>query len=341
MKGPFFALLLIVPAAMVASAATSCTYLVSGSSMLLQDDCITDAPIIIPNGMTHAGAGHKITAVDPPNDHFRGAVIQNGGASANVVDTVIETAGLADFCQGRADSLAGILFDGASGSIRRNTILSVNKNSRTGVLSSCQEGNAIEVINFGSAPGRPLVTIDGNRILNYQKTGIVVNGDVDGIVSANTVTGDGPQGFIGQNGIQIGSGAFARVTGNTVVGNSYTGSGTASGGIIVASGPLHKSRYSLGIEISSNYLSGNDVGVWLMQETEQGDAPALPTQIKVTDNVIANEALTNGAQYQAAITAHGNGDTITGNRISGAGYDPVTLPGSTFGIDDYRFNPVH
>ncbi len=340
MKKPFLALLLIGPAAMVASAATTCTYLVSGSSMQLQDDCITDAPIIIPNGMTHAGAGHKITAVDPPSDHFRGAVIQNGGASASVVNTVIETAGLADFCQSRSDSLAGILFDGASGSISGNTILSVNKNSSTGVLSSCQEGNAIEVINFGSAPGRPQVTIDGNRILNYQKTGIIVSGDLDGTVTGNTVTGDGPQGFIGQNGIQIGSGAYARVTGNTVVGNSYTGSGTASGGIVVASGPLHRSRYSLGVEISSNHLSGNDVGVWLMQETERGEAPVLPTQIKVTDNVITNEALTNGARYQAGITAHGNGDTISGNRISGAGYDPATLPGSTFGIDDYTFNPA-
>ena len=171
MKRPISLVLLAAPAAPAASAATTCTYLVSGSSMQLQDDCITDAPIIIPNGMTHAGAGHKITAVDPPSDHFRGAVIQNGGASAN-------------------------------------------------------------------------------------------------------------------------------------------------------------------------NLSGNDVGVWLIQETERGDAPVLPTQIKVIDNVITNEALTNGAGYQAGITAHGNGDTIRGNRISGAGYDPATRPGSTFGIDDYRFNPA-
>ena len=341
MKRPIFVLLPLVSAGMIASAATTCTYLVSGSRMVLQGDCTTDAPIIVPNGMTHDGAGHKVTAVDPPGNHFRGAVIQNGGASANVVDTVIETAGLADFCQGGRDSLAGILFDGASGSVSRNVILSTNKGGHQGVRSSCQEGNAIEVINFGSAPGRPLVKIDSNKISDYQKTGIVVSGDMDGIVTGNTVIGAGPQGFIGQNGIQIGSGAYARVTGNTVTGNSYTGRGTASGGIIVASGPLHKSGYSLGIEISSNYLSGNDVGIWLMQTTERGDAPVLPTQIKVVDNVITNDALTNGAKYQAGITAHGNNDTITGNHISGAGYDPATVRGSTFEIDDYRFNATH
>jgi hypothetical protein len=340
MKKPIFLLLLALSMAMIASAATTCTYLVSGSSMVLQDDCTTDAPIIVPNGMTHDGTGHKITATDPPGNHFRGAVIQNGGASANVVDTVIETVGLADFCQTGADSLAGILFDGAAGNVSRNVILSVNKNRRPGVRSSCQEGNAIEVMNLGSAPGRLRVTIDSNKISDYQKTGIMVSGDVDGLVTGNTITGAGPQGFIGQNGIQIGFGAHARVIGNTVAGNSYAGSGTASGGIIVASGPLQKSRYSFGIEISSNYLYGNDVGVWLMQTTEEGDAPVLPTQIKVVDNVITNDALTNGAKYQAGITAHGNNDTITGNRISGAGYDSATLPGSTFALDDYRYNPM-
>jgi hypothetical protein len=337
MRRPILVLVLAVSAAMVASAATTCTYLMSGSSMVLQADCTTDAPIVIPDGMTHDGAGHKITAIDPPGDHFRGAVIQNGGALANVVDTTIEAAGLEDFCQSGTDRLAGILFDGASGNVSRNVILSMNKNSRPGVLSSCQEGNAIEVMNFGSAPGRPQVTIDGNAIRNYQKTGIVVNGDVNGIVTGNTIVGAGPQGFIGQNGIQIGSGAHARVTGNTVVGNSYTGSSTASGGIIVASGPLHKSGYSLGVEISSNYLAGNDVGVWLMQMTEHREAPVVPTRIKVVDNLITNDALTNGRKYQAGITTHSNSDMITGNRIFGAGYDPATLPGSTFRIDDSRF----
>src|SRR5258708_6906072 len=180
MRRPIFVLLLAVSAALVARAATTCTYLMSESRMVLQGDCTTDSPIIVPNGMTHDGAGHKITAIDPLGAHFRGAVIQSGGASASVVDTAIETSGLGDFCQSGADSPAGILFDGASGSISRNTILSLNKNSGSGVLSGCQEGNAIEVMNFGSAPGRSQVTIDGNTIRNYQKTGIVVNGDVDG-----------------------------------------------------------------------------------------------------------------------------------------------------------------
>jgi hypothetical protein len=304
--------------------------------MVLQSDCMTDSPIIVPNGMTHDGAGHKITAIDPPGGHFRGGILQNAGATANVVDTVLETAGIEDFCQTGADQLAGILFDGASGTITRNTILAVNKNSRAGVLSSCQEGNAIEAVNFGSMPGRMQVKIDNNTIRNYQKTGIVLNGEVDGTVVANAVVGAGPQGFIGQNGIQIGAGASGHVMGNTITGNAYSGSDTASGGIVVASGPLHRSNYSFGVEIEQNTLVGNDVGVWLMQMNERRESPVVPTRVSVTNNVITNDAVTNGRTYQAAITAHGNGDLIKGNRISGAGYDPATLPGSTLAIDAYQ-----
>jgi hypothetical protein len=335
MKTLMIASLLAVSMASVSKAATTCMYITSGSTMALQGDCTTDAPIIVPNGMTHDGAGHRITAIDPPGGHFMGAVLQNGGAVASVINTAIETAGLGDFCQTGPDKLAGILFDGASGSISGNSILSMNKNSRSGALSSCQEGNAIEVMNFGAAPDRVTVTVGGNTIRNYQKTGIVVNGDVDATVTGNTVIGAGPQRFIGQNGIQIGSGAFASVTSNNVSGNAYTGSETASGGIVVASGPLHKSGYSFGVEIRANSLAGNDVGIWLMQMTEHREAPVVPTRIRVLDNMITNDAVTN--KYQAGITAHGNNDTIAGNRISGVGYDPATLHGSTFAIDDYRY----
>ena len=336
MRNLLLVVLSALSAATFAKAATTCAYVNSGQRMVLQSDCTTDAPIIIPNGMTHDGAGHKITAIDPPGDHFRGAILQNGGASANVVDTVLETAGLENVCQTGPDKLAGILFDGASGTITRNTILALNKNPQSGVLSGCQEGNAIEAVNFGSMPGRMQVKIDNNIIRNYQKTGIVLNGDVEATLVANRIEGVGPQGFIAQNGIQVSGGASGRVKGNTVTGNSYTGSSTASGGIIVASGPLHHSNYSFGVEIESNTLAGNDVGVWLMQMNERRESPVVPTRVSVVNNVITNDAVTNGHTYQAGITAHGKGDLIKGNRISGAGYDPATVPGSTLAIDTYQ-----
>ena len=58
-------------------------------------------------------------------------------------------------------------------------------------------------------------------------------------ISNNTVTGEGPVDYIAQNGIQLGYGAKATVTGNTVTGNAYTGAnGASSGGILVVGGPL-------------------------------------------------------------------------------------------------------
>ncbi len=302
--------------------------------MVLQGDCTTDAPIVIPNGMTHDGAGHKITVVDPPGDHFRGAVLESAGSSASVLNTVIETNGLGNYCVEGKDRLAGIRFDGASGTIRGNTFLAVNKNPE-GARSSCQEGNAIDVANF-SSPGRIIVKIEDNSIRDYQKTAVVVRGYIKANIAGNKIEGAGPQGYIGQNGIVIGSEASARIVGNTVTGNAYTGSGWASGGIVVDSGPLHGTNYSLGVDIESNTLVGNDIGVWLQQMNAQRESPEVPTQARVVNNVIRNDAVTNGYTYQSAITVHGNGDVIEGNTILGAGYDPGTLPGKTLAIDDYR-----
>ncbi|HLH44488.1 MAG TPA: right-handed parallel beta-helix repeat-containing protein [Bryobacteraceae bacterium] len=334
MKRLMLVSILSLSAAALASAATTCTYLTSGTRMVLQADCTTDAPIVIPNGMTHDGAGHRITAVDPPGDNFRGAILEAAGLSADVVNTVIATDGLANFCAEGADRLAAIRFDGAAGSIRGNTILSVNKNP-SGGRSSCQEGNAIEVANFTS-PGRLSINIQGNTIREYQKNGILLRGDVDGIITDNAIAGAGPQGVIGQNGIVLASGASAHILRNRVSGNAYTGSGWASGGIVVDSGPLHGTNYSFGVDIESNTLVGNDVGVWLMQMNARKQSPETPTRARVANNLIQNDAVTNGYTYQAGIVDHGNRDVIEGNKIVGAGYDSASAPGKIRAIDDYR-----
>jgi hypothetical protein len=183
--------------------------------MTLQADCATDTSIIVPNGYTLNGAGHTITGVDPAGDHFRGGVVQNGGANASVVNTRITVSALADVCDGGGDRLRGILFDGASGRVANNTVFDINQGP-----SGCQEGNAIEVRNFGSNSGTPSVTIEDNVATGYQKTGIIANGAVRATIRNNVVDGLGPVGYIARNGIQIGYGADADVKFNTVRGNS-------------------------------------------------------------------------------------------------------------------------
>ncbi|MDT7541775.1 MAG: hypothetical protein QOE33_1679 [Acidobacteriota bacterium] len=302
-----------------------CVFNSSGTTMTLAADCTTDHSINIPAGFTLDGAGHTITAVDPASGHFVGGVIQNGGASANVNNLHITTSGLSDICDGGANRLRGILFDGASGSITNNEITDINQGA-----SGCQEGNAIEVRNFGSSPTTLNIIIDQNDISGYQKTGIVANGNVTATITDNVVDGGLPVGYIARNGIQIGFGATGMVKRNTVSGNSYTGSSTVSGGILVVG---DEGEFCVGVQILQNTISGADVGVFISQSNDDFSAPTKATNIKVVNNVISKASVTNGYVYQAGVSDVGNNDKIITNRISGAGYDPTTLPGSTFAVD--------
>jgi hypothetical protein len=295
--------------------------------MTLNADCVTDHGIAVPNGYTLDGAGHTVKAVDPAGDHFRGGVVRNGGASANVTNLKITTGALADICDAGDDRLRGILFDGASGSITNNEIFNLNQGA-----SGCQEGNAIEVRNFGASPSTVRVTIDGNKVTNYQKTGVIANGDTDATVTDNIVTGGAPLSYIARNGIQVGFGATGMVKRNTVSGNSYTGP-DVSGGIIVVGGPGYGEAFCVNVQIQQNTVSDSDVAVFISQYEADFSAPATATNIKVVNNTLSNNAVTNGYIYQAGVSDVGNNDKIISNRISGAGYDPDTLPGQTFDVD--------
>ena len=197
-----------------------CTFTTVGSTMTLDADCTKDTTITIPDGMTLDGAGHRITAVDPPGGHFLGAVVKNAGSSAHVRNLRITTSGLADVCDGGDDRLRGILFDGASGSIKDNIVTNINQGA-----SGCQEGNGIEVRDapFGDThPDTEYVPIADNVVMGYQKTGILGNGDVFVTITGNTVVGLGPVPYIAQNGIQVGFGGTGEVEDNDISGNAYS-----------------------------------------------------------------------------------------------------------------------
>lgn len=202
------------------------------TTIRLTDDCTTDHTLLIPDGWTLDGDSHTITAVDPAGGHFLGAVVRNGGISAHVRDVTITASGLANVCDGGADRLRGILFEGASGTIIDNIVTNVNQGP-----SGCQEGNAIEVRNepFDTTGTDLAVTIDGNVANGYIKNGITANGSVAAVIANNVVTGSGPVGvpLAAQNGIQIGFGATAIVRGNTVSGNDYTPNSYVACGLLL------------------------------------------------------------------------------------------------------------
>jgi hypothetical protein len=129
----------------------------------------------------------------------------------------------------------------------------------------------------------------------------------------------------------MGYGAKGSVTGNTVTGNAYTGSNFASsGGILVVGGPCFgmNPNYTVGLNISKNTLTGNDVGVWLFNADAGCSSPALKTNNTVKFNAISNDAVTNTTGYtatcgyQAGVADVGHKDLIVNNMISGLGYTP-------------------
>jgi hypothetical protein len=233
---------------LASSATTSaCDFSVSGQTMTLVADCVTDHTILVPEGFTLDGAGHKITAVDPAGGHFLGAVVMNEGTVANVKNVEIMASGLADVCDDGINRLRGILFDNAAG-----TISNVNVHGVRQGLSGCQEGNAIEVRNYpGLAPHS--VTVEYSTVSNYQKNGITLTGLINGTVIGNTVTGDGPINYIAQNGIQVGYGASALVRGNSVSGNNYTPTSYTACGLLFFE--------AAGVKQQANSLFANEVNL--------------------------------------------------------------------------------
>jgi parallel beta-helix repeat protein len=274
-----------------ARAATDCQFDVDGATMRLVADCTTDASIMVPDGMTLDGAQHTITAVDPPGGHFVGAVLVNGGALASIVDTRITSRALANVCDTGDSRLRGILLNGASGIIRGNAVTDINQGP-----SACQEGNAIEVWNFSGTP--VTVQIDGNRIEAYQKSGIVVSGDVDAAIVRNQVGASAAQAFVPANAIQVGFGAWAAIEQNTVAGNRWSRADAAATAILLSgSAPATTVR--------RNTITGNaDVGIYVAA-----------SEATITDNMVVDAGV--DGFYDIGIVSFGEGNVVHGNDVRG------------------------
>lgn len=184
-------------------------------------------------------------------------------------------------------------------------------------------------------------SISGNTVNTYQKNGITVKcPGVSVSINNNDVTGAGEAALsaqIAQNGIEVGLGASAGVSGNEVDDNEYTGpNGASSSGILVFGGAGFTGALTVGVQVSGNKESDNDVGIYSVNcnDADCVTAPATPTNNHVAGNSLVNNEVSNvsgcggGQGYQAGISELGNGDKITGNHISGVGY---TTNGQTCG----------
>lgn len=240
---------------------TACQGVVSGTMFTLTANCDTTATLTVPNGFTVNGAGHEITAHDPDPSLgqaglFLGPVITNAGTTMNLTDLTVRGTGFTSFgCNASATPTVGVLYNNASGAITDVNVLDITQHS------TCQTVHSIQ-LRADAAP--QTVTITGSTVSNYQRTALLVQGDVTVNASGNTFGPPDPQtpnpGGLAQNTVQIGSPAIAlpssgTLTGNTIIGSSFGAPGATSAGVLLAN--------AADVNISHNTFSGDgtDVGI--------------------------------------------------------------------------------
>jgi hypothetical protein len=261
-------------------AESGCVFSTHGTTMELSADCTTDATILVREGFTLDGAGHTVTAVDPPGGHFLGAVVANAGTHANVMNLRITASNLIDYCDSSAplDSrLRGIQFKGASGEITNNTVTDINQ----GAESSCREGAGIEVRNEpkdGTHPNTQTVEVSHNVVMNYQMVGIVAVGDVSVNIHHNRVSASTAQATVPASGIQLSYHAIGEISGNIITDNWYQpvigGQGKAIGQQPwVAAGILLYNIEMSNIKIFKNELRDNQLNMLVTTSASLGYEP--------------------------------------------------------------------
>jgi len=301
----------------IAFAASGCSFTFVGTTMYLDGNCTTTETIYIPDGHILEGQGYSITALDPAAGHFTGAVVANAGSSAYVNNLTVTSSGLVNVCDAGANRLRGIMFEGASGSITHTNVVGINQGN-----SGCQEGNAIEVRNApfdGTHPGTVTVSITNNFVDYYQKTGIVVNGDVQVAVNNNYVGSAYLDDYLAANSVQLGYGAMGSVNNNTIVGNDWDGASDYVGTAVLI--------YAAGdVNVKKNTVigAGTDIGVFALYSGT----------VNVVNNSLTRSADDGKDDYGSGVWFYGNNgksklvhNTFSGwkNNHEGADLDKVNI----------------
>jgi hypothetical protein len=215
----------------------------------------------------------------------------------------------------------GIWVNGGAGlNVTATTISDIRDNP----VTNAQTGLGI-MVGSSSLNQVGLAGIIGDTIFNYQKGGIVVaNPGSNALIEENTVTGLGNITVIAQNGIQVGDGATATVTLNTVSGNEYSGPGStpnliAPGTTIQADGILLLNPGG-NVTVSFNNVFGNDAGI----------SSLIPG---FTAIILANGVVQN--RFENIVLDQGN-QSVTINTVNGGniGVAVVSYNGATGATGD-------
>jgi hypothetical protein len=271
-----------------AMAATDCKFTKTGSVWKLKADCTTDAPISVPDGFTLDGSGRTMTAVDPPGGSFLGGVIVNEGPVLTVINLQIVGALVNPACQGGAGRFRGILTSNTTQvRILNNTIKEIHR----GPPSNCDEGNAIVV----NPPSTGRADIVGNRVVNFQRLGIIVAGGATGTIWGNDVRTSLPVPLFGQFAVELTLGSSGVMAFNTVV--------TASQGHPNVAGLFAFDTQN--VQIFANQVANTGVGIAV-----QGSCEAPPGPPTTSGNQIRLNRIRGADVDGILILARSNPDSV-------------------------------
>jgi len=162
----------------------------------------------------------------------------------------------------------GVYYFEAGGALTNSHVTGI----RDATYSGNQSGLGVYINHAFDVNVSHTVTINNNIIDDYQKAGLVVNElNTHAVITGNTVTGQNIPNINGQNGIQLGYGAYATITGNTVTGNIWNSPNPhtwLSGGILLAGAGVDNTNTATGnatviggAGALANNLTGNETGV--------------------------------------------------------------------------------
>ena len=283
-----------------------------------------------------------------------------GVVGVTVRNLEVDGAGWASVLTGCGVDPVGVLFHGASGTVRTVTV-STMKLSAT--LDGCQAGQGIYVDETGTAAsptGTARVTIEHDTVDGFQKDGITCDDHGTSCsIMQNTVTGVGPTNGAAENGIQV-LAARAHIAGNTVATVDWTGTATpkypratfasgillygAEGEVQVQKNTLRNSQLGVAVVDSDATVQKNtvtetssgipgSVGVYAVACTRYchtlGFSPGTIRVVIVRNSIgLATAAGTTGIWVgDPTATKTGSVDvTAVGNTITGATEDVVLGP---------------
>jgi uncharacterized repeat protein (TIGR01451 family) len=195
----------------------------------LTANCAVTSPVTVPAGITTidgAGpgappGGYTISATDIGSSQWNGAILTNASAGQTVNIENLTVSGPIDgfqVCTNSPNTLFGIYFNDASGSVDHVTVEHIWQQPNASNAPSCNAGTAIRAEN-PSAPRT--VTITNTKVFDYQKNGIDGRGaGMTMDVSDSIIGPPNPQeGLIAANGLVYVGGATGTARDNTILGS--------------------------------------------------------------------------------------------------------------------------